>query len=74
MEARYRAFVGLRRKAETLKRELAAEGVSAERLAAIKAPAGLDIAAISSDEIALSILADVRRKPQRAGIEDAPGD
>jgi xanthine dehydrogenase accessory factor len=68
MEARYRAFVGSPRKAETLKRELAAEGVPAERLAAIKAPAGLDISAISSDEIALSILAEmiaVRRKPER---------
>ena len=40
MDARYRAFVGSRRKAETLKRELAVEGVPAEALAAIKAPAG----------------------------------
>ena len=74
MEARYRAFVGSRRKAETLKRELAAEGVPAEALAAIKAPAGLDISAISSDEIALSILAEMiaaRRKPERPAAEDA---
>jgi xanthine dehydrogenase accessory factor len=76
MNARYRAFVGSRRKAETLKRELAEEGVSAEALAAIKAPAGLDISAISSEEIALSILAEmiaVRRKPQRAPVEEASG-
>ena len=76
MDAPYRAFVGSRRKAETLKRELAEEGVSVEALAAIKAPAGLDIAAISSDEIALSILAEmiaVRRKPQRAPMEEARG-
>ena len=68
MAARYRAFVGSRRKADDFKRELAAEGVPAEALAAIKAPAGLDIAAISSDEIALSILAEMiaaRRKPER---------
>ena len=74
MEARYRAFVGSRRKAETLKRELAAEGVPAERLAGIKAPAGLDISAISSDEIALSIVAEMiaaRRKPERPPAEDA---
>jgi xanthine dehydrogenase accessory factor len=74
MDARYRAFVGSRRKAETLKRELAAEGVPAERLAAIKAPAGLDISAISSEEIALSILAEMiaaRRKPERPPAEDA---
>jgi xanthine dehydrogenase accessory factor len=74
MDARYRAFVGSRRKAETLKSELAKEGVSEEALAAIKAPAGLDISAISADEIALSILAEmvaVRRRPERPSIEDA---
>jgi xanthine dehydrogenase accessory factor len=72
MDARYCAFVGSRRKAETLKRELTEEGVPAGALAAIKAPAGLDIAAISSEEIALSILAEmiaVRRKPQRRPVE-----
>jgi xanthine dehydrogenase accessory factor len=74
MNARYRAFVGSRRKAETLKTELAKEGVSEEALAAIKAPAGLDISAISADEIALSILAEmvaVRRRPERPSIEEA---
>jgi xanthine dehydrogenase accessory factor len=74
MNARYRAFVGSRRKAETLKSELAKEGVSEEALAAIKAPAGLDISAISADEIALSILAEmvaVRRRPERPSIEEA---
>jgi len=57
--ALYRSFVGSRRKAETLRRELADEGVSPESLAAIKAPAGLDISAITSEEIALSILAEM---------------
>ena len=74
MNARYRAFVGSRRKAETLRSELAKEGVSEEALAAIKAPAGLDISAISADEIALSILAEmvaVRRRPERPSIEEA---
>jgi xanthine dehydrogenase accessory factor len=74
MNARYRAFVGSRRKAETLKSELAKEGLSEEALAAIKAPAGLDISAISADEIALSILAEmvaVRRRPERPSIEEA---
>ena len=74
MDARYRAFVGSRRKAETLKTDLAKEDVSEEALAAIKAPAGLDISAISADEIALSILAEmvaVRRRPERPSIDDA---
>ena len=74
MNTRYCAFVGSRRKAETLKRELMSEGVSDEALSAIKAPAGLDISAISADEIALSILAEmvaVRRRPERPPLEDA---
>jgi xanthine dehydrogenase accessory factor len=74
MDACYRAFVGSRRKAETLKRELAKEGLPEEALAAIKAPAGLDISAISAEEIALSIVAEmvaVRRRPQRPSMDDA---
>lgn len=79
MDARYRAFVGSRRKAETLRRELEAEGVPAEALAGVKAPAGLDISAITSEEIALSILAEMiaaRRRPERpeaAPVPSAPG-
>jgi xanthine dehydrogenase accessory factor len=72
MPARYRALVGSRRKAETLRRELASEGVPADALASVKAPAGLDIAAVTSEEIALSILAEmtaVRRRLERpAGV------
>jgi xanthine dehydrogenase accessory factor len=74
MEARYRAFVGSRRKAQTLRQELATEGVPIARLAAIKAPAGLDIGAISTDEIALSILAEMvaaRRRDQHAASAGA---
>jgi len=66
MEACYRAFVGSRRKAETLRQELGAEGVPAVRLAAIKAPAGLDIHAITTEEIALSILAEMVAARRRA--------
>jgi xanthine dehydrogenase accessory factor len=74
MPARYRAFVGSRRKGETLKRELAAEGVSAESLASIKAPAGLDISAITSEEIALSILAEITAVRRRSERPDLPSD
>jgi xanthine dehydrogenase accessory factor len=58
-EADYVAFVGSRRKAETLKAALAAGGVATARLARLKAPAGLDLGAITPDEIALSILAEI---------------
>jgi xanthine dehydrogenase accessory factor len=55
----YVAFVGSRRKAEVLKATLAQRGVAAERLAKLKAPAGLDLGAITPDEIAISILAEI---------------
>jgi xanthine dehydrogenase accessory factor len=55
----YVAFVGSRKKAESLKAALAERGVTAERLAKLKAPAGLDLGAITPDEIAISILAEI---------------
>lgn len=69
LDADYTAFVGSRRKAATLRDELAREGVSRARLDAIKAPAGLDIHAITTEEIALSIMAEIiaaRRARQQA--------
>jgi xanthine dehydrogenase accessory factor len=69
VDADYVAFVGSRRKAETLKAALAARGVPAERLARLHSPAGLDLGAITPEEIALSILAEIvaarRRGAQR---------
>ena len=67
----YVAFVGSRKKAEVLKAALAKRGVTAERLTRLKAPAGLDLGAITPDEIAISILAEVvaaRRGKQSRGI------
>ena len=58
-DARYVAFVGSRLKAQTLKAALAARGVDGERLAALRAPAGLDLGAIGPEEIALSIMAEI---------------
>jgi xanthine dehydrogenase accessory factor len=71
----YVAFVGSRRKAEALKAALAERGVSAERLARLKAPAGLDLGAITPDEIAISILAEIvaaRRGRHLKGAAAAP--
>jgi xanthine dehydrogenase accessory factor len=53
------SFVGSRRKAEVLKAALATRGVAPERLARLKAPAGLDLGAITPDEIAVSIVAEI---------------
>ena len=68
IDADYVAFVGSRRKAEVLKTALAGRGVAPERLAKLKAPAGLDLGAITPEEIAVSILAEIiatRRKESR---------
>jgi xanthine dehydrogenase accessory factor len=64
----YTAFVGSRKKAASLRADLAAEGLAPEQLENFKAPAGLDIGAITPDEIAISILAEMiefRRRGQR---------
>ncbi len=70
----YVAFVGSRRKFATLRSRLAAEGVPEEVLDAVHAPAGLDISAITPDEIALSILAEmVRLRRQGQRVETVKG-
>jgi xanthine dehydrogenase accessory factor len=67
-EAAYHAFVGSRRKMAALRERLIAEGVDATALDRVKAPAGLDLGAITPEEIAMSILAEItveRRRGQR---------
>ena len=67
-EASFVAFVGSRRKFATLSEKLIAQGVSQAALSRVQAPAGLSIGAVTPDEIALSILAqltEVRRSKQR---------
>lgn len=59
VRADYVAFVGSRQKAAALKATLAGRGVPPDRLASLKAPAGLDLGAITPDEIAVSILAEI---------------
>ncbi|WP_375258325.1 XdhC family protein, partial [Citreimonas sp.] len=69
-QASYVAFVGSRRKFATLAAKLEDEGVPRAWLDRVHAPAGLDIKAITPDEIALSILAEViaaRRGADRVG-------
>jgi xanthine dehydrogenase accessory factor len=68
IDAEYCGFVGSRRKMASLREKLLEQGVAATALDRVKAPSGLDINAISPDEIALSILAEItvaRRRHQR---------
>lgn len=70
--AAYIAFVGSRRKAAVLTGRLREQGLADNRLAALRAPAGLDLQAIEPAEIALSILAEIVQA-RRAGQRQADG-
>lgn len=61
---RYVAFVGSRAKGEALRAALEKDGVDTT---ALKVPAGLDIGAITPDEIALSILGEIVQRMRRDG-------
>lgn len=68
--AKYIGMIGSKRKVRTILGQLAAEGVGRDRLAAVNAPIGLEIGAITVEEIAISILAEliaVRRGEARPG-------
>lgn len=58
-DAGYVSLVASRRRAGEVARRLGERGVAPERLGRLKAPAGLDIGAVTPAEIAVSILAEV---------------
>ena len=65
--ARYIAMIGSKRKVLNVVRELEKEGIPRSVFERIFAPMGLDIGAISPEEIAVSVVAEmiaVRRQPQ----------
>jgi xanthine dehydrogenase accessory factor len=67
--SRYVAMIGSKRKVLSVVKELEKDGLSREQLARIHAPMGLDIGAISPEEIAISVAAEmiaVRRNPKSA--------
>ena len=57
-DAGYVSLVASRRRAAVIQEHLRHRGVPSERLARLKAPAGLDIGAVTPEEIAVSILAE----------------
>jgi xanthine dehydrogenase accessory factor len=59
IDPNYVAFVGSRKKADALKSAVLNQGARIERVAKIKAPAGLDLGAITPEEIAISIVAEI---------------
>jgi xanthine dehydrogenase accessory factor len=57
--ARYIGMIGSRRRTTTIREHLRREGVAAEDLRRVHAPIGLDIGAMTPEEIAVSILAEI---------------
>jgi xanthine dehydrogenase accessory factor len=65
--ARYVAMIGSKRKVLSVVKELEKDGLSRQQLDRIHAPMGLEIGAISPEEIAISVAAEmiaVRRNPK----------
>ncbi len=68
-QARYVGMIGSKRKTITIFRELVKEGLAPELFDRVHAPVGLDIGAITPEEIAVAITAEliaVRRRAERA--------
>jgi len=57
--ARYIGMIGSRRRATTIREHMRREGVGAEHLRRVHSPIGLDIGAITPEEISLAILAEI---------------
>ncbi len=64
-KARYIGLLGSRRKAVLIAEMLRAEGVSDERIAAIRTPVGLDLGGRTPAEIALSVMAQITQERYR---------
>ncbi|MEM1264980.1 MAG: XdhC family protein [Pseudomonadota bacterium] len=65
----YVAFVGSARKFATLAEHLHAIGIAPEATQAVDAPAGLDLGAVTPEEIALSILAQLVRVRRKGAVQ-----
>ena len=58
-DSSYIALLANKKRAQEVMRSLAAQAVRAAKLAAVRAPAGLEIGAQGPEEIALSIMAEI---------------
>ena len=64
--ARYLGMIGSRRKTISIYKELEKEGVTSEKFANIHAPVGLEIGAVTPEEIAVAIVAEMIAVRRRA--------
>jgi xanthine dehydrogenase accessory factor len=66
LNARYLGMIGSRRKTIAIYKELESEGVAAEKFVQVHAPVGLEIGAITPEEIAVAIVAEMIAVRRRA--------
>src|SRR5271165_2135428 len=64
--ARYLGMIGSRRKTISIYKELEKEGIPAEKFANVHAPVGLEIGAVTPEEIAVAIVAEMIAVRRRA--------
>ena len=73
--ARYIGMIGSRRKIQTVYKNMEEKGVAPEKFKRVHAPVGLDIGAVTPEEIAVAIVAEMiqeRRKGRNPGHGLAP--
>jgi xanthine dehydrogenase accessory factor len=70
--ASYVALVSSPKRAGVILQQLHDRGVSADALARVKAPAGLDIGAQGAEEIALSIVAEIVKQRRTGNMKEDP--
>ena len=66
----YVGMVGSRRRAEACREYLRASGLTEQQIERLKAPAGLDVGAVTPEEIAASIVAELVQVRRRGPIAD----
>jgi xanthine dehydrogenase accessory factor len=72
LNTRYLGMIGSRRKTISIYKELEQEGIAAEKFANIHAPIGLEIGAVTPEEIAVAIVAEMIAI-RRQAIPSVPG-
>jgi xanthine dehydrogenase accessory factor len=71
-DAGYVGVIAAEKRASSLLRDLREQGVDDAQLARVHAPAGLDLGAISNEEIAVAVLADLVRRRASGELRGAP--
>ncbi len=66
--ARYLGMIGSKRKTISIYKELEKEGIPAEKFANVHAPVGLEVGAVTPEEIAVAIVAEMIAERRRAPL------